>query len=598
MAYSPIKDKEAFISEQESRARERRQEEKDNYEKYESERIENMLKQKERAQCDEYLTKLRAHPDWYYWQDKIKLVESLEKGAIVEEQLYPGKRHQRNAERMRREEAERRQLEEVRIKTDIKIPERYKKLSNIRDPYKIPEGPDLNESRDGQNDIAEKVKFDLSKRNMSTYGSAKAREERLNGRIKDEIHEIIRGMGEAAEFNDIETMRKLIPLLEWVTEDHKLELFNGPLNIAAMKGHFETIELLLKEGADPNRLFAGSPAIVQSGYHGHIKCVQLMMEEGNGNIDVQDTNGFTTLAHAVEKYHDEIVPYLIECGATRSIKTFAAGYSPLHFAALHGHYELLELLLPMSRCLPEEMHDNYNKNTPLMVAINNKHVECVELLAETEPAMLTRRDGNERTVLHHAAMSSSYESMRYLIDECNIDVNLKGDDGRTALMISAAKGDLLACKILACPKITEEDMSTTDEDDEDQPKRRENPKFYGGECNVDLTDANHECALLHAVKGAHKEVARFLVVEAGASLEIENRHCETVIEWVKKMKLSKMLKYLEKLPKNRELYVKQEIYIYKKRRKRKQRRERLRNKGGDSSEDFSETSSEEDEDDD
>ena len=88
-------------------------------------------------------------------------------------------------------------------------------------------------------------------------------------------------------------------------------------------------------------------------------------------------------------------------------------------------------------------------------------------------------------------------------------------------------------------------MSTTDEDDEDQPKRRETPKFFGGECDVDLTDENHECALLHAVKGAHKEVAMFLVEEAGASLEVENRHCETIIEWTKNMKLSKMLKHLQ-----------------------------------------------------
>ncbi len=598
MAYSPIKDKDKFVAEQESRTSQRRREEKEYLEKCERERIEKVLKEKEVRQCNEYLAKLRGHPDWYYWQDKIKLVESLEKGAIVEEQLYPGKRHKRNAERMRREEMERRQLEEVRLKTDIKIPERYKKISHMRDPYKIPEGPDLNESHNGQKDIAERVKFDLSKRNMSTYGSAKAREERLNGKIKDEIGEIIRGMGEAAEFNDVETMLKLIPLLEWVTEDHKLELFNGPLNIAAAKGHFEMIQILLKQGADPNRIFAGTPALVQSGYHGHLKCIQLMIEEGNGDIDVQDRNGFTTLTHAVEKKHDEIVPYLIECGATRSIKTFAAGYSSLHFAAYHGHADLIEILLPMCRCLPEEMHDNYNKNTPLMIAINQNQMECVILLAEEEPTMLTRRDGSNRTVLHHASMASNHDALRYLIDECNIDANLKGDDGKTALMISAGKGDLLACKILACPKMTEADMSTTDEDDEDQPKRRETPKFFGGECDVDLTDENHECALLHAVKGAHKEVAMFLVEEAGASLEVENRHCETIIEWTKNMKLSKMLKHLQKLPAKRKAYLKKEKHIYKKRNKRKERRERLRNKGGSSSEDFSETSSEDEDEED
>ena len=131
MAYSPIKDKDKFVAEQESRTSQRPREEKEYLEKCERERIEKVLKEKEVRQCNEYLAKLRGHPDWYYWQDKIKLVESLEKGAIVEEQLYPGKRHKRNAERMRREEMERRQLEEVRLKTDIKIPERYKKISQV-----------------------------------------------------------------------------------------------------------------------------------------------------------------------------------------------------------------------------------------------------------------------------------------------------------------------------------------------------------------------------------------------------------------------------------------------------------------------------------
>ena len=105
-------------------------------------------------------------------------------------------------------------------------------------------------------------------------------------------------------------------------------------------------------------------------------------------------------------------------------------------------------------------------------------------------------------------------------------------------------------------------------------------------------------ALLHAVKGTHKAVVTFLVVDVGASLDVENRHCETVVEWAQKMKLSGMSKFLVKLPPKRLDYIKRESYIYKKRRKRKERRERLRNKGGDSSEDFSETSSDDDEDDD
>ena len=62
------------------------------------------------------------------------------------------------------------------------------------------------------------------------------------------------------------------------------------------------------------------------------------------------------------------------------------------------------------------------------------------------------------------------------------------------------------------------------------------------------------------------------------------------------MKLTALLRHLNKFPPKRTAYVKHQKYIYKKRKKRKERRERLRNKGGDSSEDFSETSSEGEED--
>ena len=197
------------------------------------------------------------------------------------------------------------------------------------------------------------------------------------------------------------------------------------LNIAAAKGHVETIQLLLKEGADPNRIFAGTPAIVQSGYHGHLKCLQLMVEDGNGNVDVQDKNGFTALTHAVEKKHDEMVPYLIECGANRRIKTFAAGYSALHFAAYHG--AALLGLLPMCRCLRMKCMITTIK-VPLMIAIKKHRMDCVELPAESEPTMLTRRDGSERTVLHHAAFFKS-QALRFLIEDCHCDVNLK-DTGK------------------------------------------------------------------------------------------------------------------------------------------------------------------------
>ena len=117
--------------------------------------------------------------------------------------------------------------------------------------------------------------------------------------------------------------------------------------------------------------------------------------------------------------------------------------------------------------------------------------------------------------------------------------------------------------------------------------------FFGAGADPNIQDAEHETALHHAVKLGHFEIINFLCVELNIDMTLENRHCETAGEWVKKMKLKNMEMFLSKLPKQRgkanEAY-RRELHL---RSKRKARRERLRNRGSDS-EDFSE-SSEEDE---
>ena len=91
MAYSPIKDKDKFISEQESRANARRKEEEARRQKYENDRINKIVREKERAQCDERLDILRAHLDWYNWVDKIASVDAMGKGLQYQRNCIQGK---------------------------------------------------------------------------------------------------------------------------------------------------------------------------------------------------------------------------------------------------------------------------------------------------------------------------------------------------------------------------------------------------------------------------------------------------------------------------------------------------------------------------
>ena len=587
--FMPITDLKKFRREQDGRTATRRKEEHDEFVRNEKERISASVGQINESQCNERLEKLNNRPDWYYQLGKIAKIKELKKAAVEQERLYPGARDKRREERMLREELERQELEKERLKA-VKTRRMSAAEKMSRNPYTTPEGPDLNASNNGENQAS--VKHGLAYRNLNVYGSSKAREERLNGAIKSDIYTSYRGFVEASTYNDYDILMELFPKLDAVTDDHWKELLNEALGIAAEKGHLKILKAILERGGDPNRMSSGYPAFVQSAINGHLECLKLMAEEHEADIDVQDANGFTSLIHAVDKRHTDVVQYLIDCGVSRDIKTFAAGYSSLHIAAAKGYGEIIEKLISMGSVSYQEMHDNYTGETPLMKAIDNGRDGCMALLFE-DTSMVCARDHGGRTALHHAVRSGNYEAIEYLINELNVDVNEVCEKGQSALIMAALKGDLKSCRILGALKATEEDLSSTDEDDENQIERRENPRFFGAEADPNIQDIEHETALHHAVKARHFDIIHFLCVELGADMTLENSHLETAVEWVKKMKLEEMGKDLSTIPAIREEYntvYKREIHL---RNKRKARRERMRNKGSDS-EDFSSSSEEED----
>ena len=582
--FTPLSDTSEFQSLQTKRTQLRRQEELDRFCQTENLRIEQVVRASELQLAERRINWIHRKPDWYKHSEEVNNIHSLENAAIEQERLYQGARHKRSVERALRQENERRELEQIRLSRM-----KAKPVTSGRNPYEVPEGPDLNDDRSGENSMS--VKHRLALRKLPTYGSSRACEDRLNGEIKGFIYTSYRGFVEAAAYNDHQTILTLLPTLEAVTEDHWCELLNEALGIAASKGYENIIRTLLEAGGDPNRSHSGSPAVVTCARHGHLSCLQLMLEEFNADIDAQDQNGYTALIQAVGQNHAPVVRYLIACGAARHIKTKAEGYSSLHVAAKNGLLDLLNLLVPMRKMLTSEIHDSISEETPLMMAISHGHNCCISLLA-SDSIMLSAQDKQGRVALHHAVNANNVEAVRLLIDDWDVDINAPSHAGYTPLILAAKKGFLKMCKILGTPKATAADLSTTDEEDEEQAFRRENPRFFGYGALIDAQDRNHDTALQHAVRNSHTAVVKFLFVELGADPSLENRHMETLIEYIRRMKLVHMEEILRTLHAKRATKIeryKMELHL---RAKRKFRRERRRNRGSDS-EEYSESSSDE-----
>lgn len=110
------------------------------------------------------------------------------------------------------------------------------------------------------------------------------------------------------------------------------------------------------------------------------------------------------------------------------------GFTPLHVAALHGHTELVSLLLRHGAniCLKTANHA-----TPLHLACQNSHIQVVKCLLECS-AKLNKKDQFGNTPLIISCLKGSCE-IAVLLLESGAFVNIANNQGNTALH-EAVKG--------------------------------------------------------------------------------------------------------------------------------------------------------------
>ena len=199
-----------------------------------------------------------------------------------------------------------------------------------------------------------------------------------------------------------------------------------PLMVAADKGHFGVVRLLLVDGADAQLTNdAGETALQISCKHsagGSLKVVQLLLDHvrtKNGSaasyVNTRNAVGETAL-HAASSQsksakkdttdHD-IAQALVQAGGDVSYDTFEVQNkmnhnfknqikffsfeqtkeNPLHYCAAEGNVAVLAALLASIR--PTDLQRVVNRQntlgrSPLIVAAKNGHLECVHLLLQNQ----------------------------------------------------------------------------------------------------------------------------------------------------------------------------------------------------------------------
>jgi len=232
------------------------------------------------------------------------------------------------------------------------------------------------------------------------------------------------------------------------------------------------LQLLIEKGADIKFKDASGISPLQKAIgNKNLEAVKILVENGV-EINERDSNGENSIMYALQVGSEYIFNYLLEKGADLTFIN-NSGWSVVHLAAVTDSVKVMETLLT-NKNLNMIALDN-QENTPLhYAAIASNDPKILELLVKTTPGAVNMINKGGATPLHSAlanlekvkilfengakanigelakiAVSNSYnDSLTYLVQEHNLNVDAQDKEGRTLLEHAIKVNNIEAASLL------------------------------------------------------------------------------------------------------------------------------------------------------
>ncbi|CCT63193.1 related to heterokaryon incompatibility protein [Fusarium fujikuroi IMI 58289] len=211
-----------------------------------------------------------------------------------------------------------------------------------------------------------------------------------------------------------------------------------PLLLASERGNFRAVEALLEHNADPNvRNTHGRTALSQAAQNGYDRLVRCLVDNSERKVELntQDNMGQTALILAAENGHEDIVNFLVDQNANADITGYD-GKKAWQKAVDKGHASVVETLL--SKTI-SPVRDRQAVNEALLLASRRGWGDLVGVLLKQEVDLTFQSKGEELTALHMAAMNGHQEVLSKLTAK-GVEIVIKDLNGRTALFLATEQG--------------------------------------------------------------------------------------------------------------------------------------------------------------
>lgn len=230
----------------------------------------------------------------------------------------------------------------------------------------------------------------------------------------------------------------------------------GALHLSAASDDSELLGLLLRDPAFAGKLDLadanGSTALHHAALQRQDDNVRLLVAAG-AKLDARDAQGFTPLHRAVKSMNADVVGAFEAYGAARktdwNIRTIDTLETPLHLAARHGNYAVIERLL---RNPVDFAAVDARGLTPLMAAAEASQFGALRSIAErmnrAGQSVDLARDAEGRTALHLLVERGDMSAMASQLIDFGASHAARTKAGDTPLHLALRKGNKFVARTL------------------------------------------------------------------------------------------------------------------------------------------------------